>query len=93
MFQENLDRICPGNIKPDLFFLYRDPLPLRNVDFTRPWRSVHSLVETGAHMRERLASVGYDVALTGYLVEAFRCDTTSPVHHWSAASDSLWPHR
>ena len=79
MLQENLDRVCPGCIKQDLFFLYRDPLPLRNVDFTRPWRSVHSLVETGAHMRERLASVDYDVALTGHRVEAFRCDPTKPL--------------
>ena len=82
MIQDVLDRISAERIQGDLFRLCRGPLPFRKVNFTRPGQSVNSLVEADGIIRGQLESAGYEVASTTHQVQAFRCDSTKPIHHW-----------
>lgn len=92
MVQKIFHRISAERIRRDLFYLSRDPLPFRKVNYTRPGQSLNSLAEADNFIRGQLASAGYEVASTLYRVQAFRCDETKPLHHWYAhpAPEDPW---
>jgi hypothetical protein len=82
MIHDILQRISAERIRRDLFYLCRDPLPFRKVNYTRPGQSMNSLAEADAFIRGQLESAGYRVSTTTHRVQPFRCDRTKPLHHW-----------
>lgn len=87
MSQDVLKRVSADRIRRDLFYLCRDPLPFRKVNYTRPGQGMNSLAEADAFIRGQMAAVGYAVTTTTYRVQAFRCDRTKPLHHWYATPE------
>lgn len=87
MMETALQSISGERIRRDLFHLSESPLPFRKVNYTRTGQSLHTLAETDAYIRAQLEAVGLDVASTEHRVQAFRCDSTKPKHHWYAAPD------
>ena len=82
LIREVLQRVSGDRIRRDLFYLSRDPLLFRKVNYTRPGQSMNSLAEADAFIRGQLESVGYRVATATYRVQAYRCDSAKPLHHW-----------
>ena len=91
MIQDALQQVSADRIRRDLFYLSRDPLPFRKVNYTRPGQSMNSLAEADAFIRGRLESAGYDVTTTHHQVQAWRCDKTKPLHHWYSPPDPSDP--
>lgn len=87
-----LQRVSPDRLRRDLFYLSRDPLRFRKVNYTRPGQTIHSLAEADAYIRSQLEACGYAPVSTACQVQAFRCDETKPIHHWCAAPhpDDPW---
>lgn len=82
MIKDALEKVSAARIKRDLFHLSSDPLRFRKVNFTRPGQTMDSLAEADGYISGRLEEAGYDVVKTPYRVQAFRCDSTKPLHHW-----------
>jgi len=91
MIQDVLDRVSAERIRRDLFYLCRDPLPFRKVNYTRPGHSADSLAEADDFIRGQLVSAGYEVTSTTHRMQAFRCDETKPIHHWYSAPEASDP--
>ena len=91
MIQDMLHRVSAERIRRDLFHLCHDPLPFRKANYTRPGRSADSLAETDDFIRDQLASAGYEVISTMHRVQAFRCDSAKPLHHWYSEPDANDP--
>jgi hypothetical protein len=92
MIQDALQKVSADRIRRDLFYLCRDPLPFRKVNYTRPGQSVSSLAEADEYLRDQLQSAGYDVTTTFYQVQAWRCDKTKqPPNQWFSMPDPSDP--
>ena len=87
MIQDALKHVSAKRIRRDLFYLCREPLPFRKVNYTRPGQSDNSLAEADDFIRDQLESTGYRVTSTTYRVQPFRCDNTKPLHHWYSNPD------
>jgi hypothetical protein len=87
MNQEAFQQVSADRIRRDLFYLCRELLPFRKVNYTRPGQSMDSLAEADDFIRSQLESDGYEVTATAHRVQAFRCDDTKPLHHWYATPD------
>jgi len=85
VIEDAIERVSAERIRRDLFHLCRDPLPFRKVNYTRPGQSISSLTEADAYIRSQLESAGSEVTSTTHQVQAFRCDSTKPLHHWYSA--------
>lgn len=77
-----LREVSGENLRREIFYLCRDPLPFRRVNFTRPWQPVDSLAETDAHIRRLLENDGYAVRETRHRIRPLRCNPSKPLHHW-----------
>ena len=83
MTRDALQKVSADRIRRDLFYLCRDPLPFRKVNYTRPGERVNSLAEADAYIRGQLEPAGYDVTTTHHQVQAWRCDRTkTPKNQW-----------
>ena len=83
MIRDALQKVSADRLRRDLFYLSRDPLLYRKVNYTRPGQSVCSLAEADEYIRGQLQSAGYDVETTHYQVQAWRCDKTKqPSSSW-----------
>ncbi|MEW6753784.1 MAG: M28 family peptidase, partial [Candidatus Latescibacterota bacterium] len=91
MIEQALQRISAERMRRDLFHLCRHPLPFRKANYTRPGQPANSLAEADAYISGQLAQAGYEVVTTAHRVQAFRCDTTKPLHHWYSAPDPADP--
>jgi len=91
MVKDLLQRVSADRIRHDLFYLCRNPLPFRKVNYTRPGQSMHSLAEADAFIRGQLESSGYAVTSTTYQVQPYRCDRTKPLHHWYSKPEPTDP--
>jgi len=76
-----LDAVSPDRIHRDLFYLSKDPLPFRKMNYTRPGADMPSLYEADAFIEKELAAAGLRPDKTWRRVQAFRCDLSKPVHH------------
>ncbi len=63
-----------------LFYLAKDPLPYRKLNFTLPGHAKNTLYEADDYITAQLESWGYHVEREGVQVQAFRRDTTKPKH-------------
>lgn len=82
MIQNIIKQVSFDRIRHDLFYLTRDPLPFRKVNYTRPGQSMNSLAEADAFIRGQLKAANYKVTTTVHRVQPYRCDSTKPLHHW-----------
>jgi hypothetical protein len=64
----------------NLFYLAKDPLPFRKLNYTVPGHTQNTLYEADDFIAEKLESSGYRVEREGVRVQAFRRDTTKPLH-------------
>lgn len=92
MIQKLLQQVSADRIRRGLLYLCRDPLIFRKVNYTRPGQIMNSLAEADDFIRGQLESAGYEVTSTAHRVQAFRCDSTKPLHHWYSAPtpDDPW---
>ncbi len=72
-------------LRRDLVYLTESPLPYRKVNYTRPGQSVSSLAEADAYLVGRLELAGWSPRRVPCRVQAFRCDSSKPLHHWYSA--------
>ncbi len=82
-----LQRVSADRISDNLRYLCRDPLPFRKVNYTRPGQQMNSLAEADAFICGQLESAGYAVTSTSYQVQAYRCNSAKPLHHWYDTPD------
>jgi hypothetical protein len=68
-----------GRISKHLFHLAKT-IPYRKLNFTLPGHAMNSLYEADEYLAENLQSYGYVVIREGVQVQAFRRDTTKPLH-------------
>jgi hypothetical protein len=64
----------------NLFYLAKDPLPYRKLNFTLPGHEKSTLEEADDYLAGKLESWGYRVEREGVRVQAFRRDTRKPKH-------------
>jgi len=84
MISEILDAVSSKRLRHDLFYLSKDPLPFRKMNYTRPGKSLCSLYEADAFIEQELTTAGLRPSKTFHRVQAFRCDPSKPIHHWYA---------
>jgi len=63
-----------------LFYLAKDPLPYRKLNFTVPGHEKNTLYEADDYLAGKLESWSYRVQREGVRVQAFRRDTSKPKH-------------
>jgi hypothetical protein len=63
-----------------LFYLAKDPLPCRKLNFTLPGHEKNTLYEADDYLAGRLELWGYRVVREGVRVQAYRRDTSKPKH-------------
>jgi len=63
----------------NLFYLSKDPLPYRKVNYTIPGHDKNTLYEADDFIASKLESWGYEVEREGCQVQAFRRDTSKPI--------------
>jgi hypothetical protein len=71
-----------SRLQAHLFYLSKDPLPFRKVNFTLPGHHQHTLDETDTFIENCLLAAGYPVEKEACQAQAFRCDRHKPLHHW-----------
>jgi hypothetical protein len=92
MIRDALQKVSADRLRRDLFYLSRDPLLYRKVNYTRPGQSVCSLAEADEYIGGQLKSAGYDVETTHYKIQAWRCDKTKqPSSSWFSQPDPSDP--
>ncbi|MEN6427012.1 MAG: M28 family peptidase [Phycisphaerales bacterium] len=67
-------------ISKHVFYLAKDPLPYRKLNFTLPGHEKNTLYEADDYLAAKLAAWGYHVEREGVQVQAFRRDTSKPKH-------------
>jgi len=75
-----INDIDPERISRNLFYLAKDPLPYRKLNFTLPSHQKNTLYEADDYLARKLEAWGYRVEREGVQVQAFRRDKTKPKH-------------
>jgi hypothetical protein len=73
--------VSARRIRDALFYLAKDPLPFRKLNYTRPGSDRCSLYEADDYVRGKLESWGYAVEREACLVQCFRRNPMKPKHH------------
>jgi len=76
-----LSQVGEENLRRNLFYLSKDPLPFRKLNYTIPGHAQNTLYEADAFIEGQLRSWGYEVAREACPVQAFGYDETKPEHH------------
>jgi hypothetical protein len=71
-------QVSQSTLRERLFYLAKDPLPFRKLNFTLPGHAKSSLEEADDYIARQLARWGYGVSREGVQVQAFRCDSSKP---------------
>ncbi len=77
-----LAEVSQDRLRHDLFYLCRDPFSFRTVSYTRPWHKQNSLDETDEFIAGEMGKFASQVEVTANRVQAFRCNSSKPLHHW-----------
>jgi hypothetical protein len=87
-----IKQVNASRLRTDLFYLSKEPLPFRKVNFTRGGQDKNSLEETDDFILKRLELLGYPTQEESCKVQTFRCDRSKPLHHWYSAPqpDDPW---
>ena len=73
-----IKKIDPANLSADLFYLAKDPLPSRTLNYTLPGHAKSTLHEADDYIQEKFESRGYPVERETVPVQAFRLDESKP---------------
>jgi len=76
-----IKQVEESRLREHLFYLAKDPLPYRKINYTLPGHDKPTLDEADDFIQARLESWGYRVEKEGCLVQAFRPDPTKPKAH------------
>lgn len=71
-------RVDEKELRANLFYLSKDPLPYRKVNHTVPGHAKNTLYEADEFIASKLRSWGYQVHREGHMAQAFRCDSSKP---------------
>ncbi len=82
-----LQQIDPQRMKDDLFYLSKDPLPFRKLNYILPGHRKSTLHEADDYIQARLESCGYAVEREACQVQAFRRNRTKPPSRQYATPD------
>ena len=77
-FRSLSERVDAELMSRHLFYLSKDPLPFRKLNFTLQGHTKSTLDEADDFIAGKLESWGYSVEREGVRVQAFRCDTRKP---------------
>lgn len=77
--QHAVRRVATWEMRKDLFYLARDPLPRRTLNHSLPGHEHSTLHEADKYIETRLRSWGYEVEHEIVDVQAFRRDETKPI--------------
>ena len=73
--------VSEKNLKDNLFYLAKDPLPYRKLNYTIPGHSRNTLYEADDFIEDKLKKYGYKVEKEEVKVQAFGRDITKPKIH------------
>ena len=76
-----INRVDQTKLSENLFYLARDPLPCRTLNFVLPGHDKSTLHEPDDFIQAKLESWGYAVEREAVRVQAFRTDTSRPMPH------------
>jgi Peptidase family M28 len=76
-----LEEVDEERLRTSLFYLSRDPLPYRKLNYALPGHSRSTLEEADAWLEAQLQSWGYQVGREGCAVRAFGYDPEKPHRH------------
>ena len=75
----NLINLIDANqLRQNLFYLSKDPLPYRRLNYTVSRTGKNTLYQADDFIQSKLGSWGYSVEKEGVEVRAFNCDTSKP---------------
>ncbi|MCE5345181.1 MAG: M28 family peptidase [Bacteroidales bacterium] len=85
-------KVDKERIKKNVYYLSKDPLPRRVLNWSIPGHSLPSLYEADAWIIQQLTSWGYAPATDDTKVRAYGRDFSKPVHHQYATppDDAPW---
>lgn len=76
-----IQRVDQQRLADALFYLAKDPLPFRKLNFTLPGHSKSTLEEADDFIQAQLEGWGYPVEKEEVAVQAFGCDPSKPKAH------------
>ncbi len=79
--RRHLDAVDGEQMKQNLFYLSKSPLPFRKLNLTLPGHEKNTLHEADDYLAGKLESWGYQVEREGVQVQAFRRDIEKNPHH------------
>jgi hypothetical protein len=87
-----IQRVDQQRLKDHLFYLAKDPLPYRKLNYTLPGHAQSTLEEADDFLQAQWEAWGYRVEKEGVAVQAFGCDTSKPKAHQYAPPppDAPW---
>lgn len=90
--QTSLKAVRQEEIRRHLFYLAKNPLPFRKLNYTRPGQEKNSLYEADDYLAGQLQSWGYRVEREEVRVQAYRRDPKKPKAHQysSPAPEDPW---
>ena len=77
-----LEKVSHERLKKDIFAFCREPFSFRTVLYTLPWHKKSSLLELDDFIAAEMRKYTEHVTLLPNKVQAFRCDSSKPLHHW-----------
>lgn len=77
--RQSIGQVDAEGMSKHLFYLSKDPLPYRKLNYTRPGQEQNSLCEADDFLARNLEAWGYRVEREGVQVQAFRRDRTKPL--------------
>ena len=80
-----LQQVDPTHLSRNLFYLAKEPLPYRKLNYTIPGHAKSTLHEADDFIQSRLESWGYAMEKEGVPAQAFACDTSKPKAHQYAS--------
>ena len=78
---ELLKSVDENRLRADLFFLSKDPLPFRKLNFTRPGKNRCTLYEADDYIVAQLSDSGHHVSSQPISVQALCSNLTRPMPH------------
>ena len=76
-----MDAVSVERMSKHVFYLSKDPLPYRKLNFTLPGHAKNTLYEADDYLAGKLESWGYRVEREGVAVQAYRRDLRKPKQH------------
>ena len=85
-------KVSKENIKEGVYYIAKDPIPRRVLNYTLPGHEQSTLDEADAWIEQKLKSWGYPVERDETRVRAFGRDLTKNIHHQYAAPPADAPY-